>query len=98
MDAKQYVKFQYKKRNEAYVSKAPGFVMRMDRLLDKIVVGWDTSTTPFDFAQGELSTGELWEYEMVYETSEDSNRPLLKTVKSSRTTTEPEFIYRDANH
>ncbi|MFC1669388.1 SpvB/TcaC N-terminal domain-containing protein [Spirochaetota bacterium] len=84
MDAKQYVKFVYRDRDDAYVSKAPGFIMKMDRLLDKIVVGWDS--------------GELWDYKMVYETSEDSNRPLLKTVQSSRTTTEPEFIYQPANH
>ncbi|MCG8687715.1 MAG: hypothetical protein MI892_22755, partial [Desulfobacterales bacterium] len=81
---KQYVKFTYKKRDHSYVSKTPGFVMEMDRLLDKIEVGYDGS--------------QLWQYTCVYEISEDSNRPLLKTIDTDRASTSPEFIYKKAYH
>ncbi len=84
MNPRQYVRFYYKDRTDAYVSKAPGFIMKMDKLLDKIEAGWDNN--------------ELWNYTLIYEISADSNRPLLKTVESARTATEPEFIYRNANH
>ncbi len=85
--AKQWVKFIYKKRDDAYVSKAPGFVMKMDRMLDRIDLGWDS---------GSLFTSDsLWQYEMVYKTSPDSHRPYLVTVNSSRNTTQPKFNYRN---
>lgn len=92
LEASQYVRFEYQSRDESYVSKAPGFIMRMDRLLDAIVVGWDDPQGIFG------SDTELWRYTMVYEYSEDSGRPLLKTVESTRTTTTPEFIYQPAEH
>jgi RHS repeat-associated protein len=88
--ARQFVRFGYRDRDEAYVSKAPGFIMKMDRLLDTITVGWDDPS-------GWTET-ELWSYRMVYETSEDSNRPLLRTVETTRETTKPEFIYQPAQH
>ena len=92
MAANQYVRFHYTGRDESYVSKAPGFIMTMDRLLDYIEVGWDDP-------DGFLGTNtELWRYTMIYETSADSGRPLLKTVESSRNTTKPEFSYQPANH
>jgi len=90
MDANQYVRFHLKNREESYVSKAPGFIMKMDKLLDIIEVGWDDPDGSDDT--------ELWRYEMVYEISDDSNRPVLKTVQSTRTTTQPEFIYQPAVH
>gem|GEM_PF-834735 len=90
--ARQWVRFEYKERDDEYVSKAPGFIMSMDRMLDRVVVGWD--------APGFLGGGEteLWDYEMVYEESEDSHRPLLMTVESSRNTTKPAFHYQEAQH
>ncbi len=81
---KQYVKFIYKVRGESYVSKAPGFIMKMNRLLDSIEVGWNGN--------------KLWQYDMVYETSENSGRQLLKAVESTRNTTKPEFFYQPAAH
>lgn len=90
--ANQWVRFHYDKRDDAYVSKAPGFIMSMGRILDRIEIGWDD---PDSMLSGEKT---LWDYEMVYETSEDSKRPLLETVKSSRTSTQPEFIYQPAEH
>ena len=81
---RQYVRFHYMDRPDSYFSKAPGFIMKMDKLLDRIEVGWDDN--------------ELWSYNLIYEMSEDSNRPLLRTVESTRTSTQPEFIYRDASH
>ncbi|MBN2039233.1 MAG: hypothetical protein JW864_04270 [Spirochaetes bacterium] len=89
--ARQWVRFTYKDREKPYVSTSSGFIMKMTRLLDKIKVGWDDP----------LNSGTetvLWDYKMVYETSEDSGRPLLKTVESSRNTTKPEFKYQDAEH
>ncbi|MDM7926057.1 MAG: SpvB/TcaC N-terminal domain-containing protein, partial [bacterium] len=89
LPARQWVRFSYKKREDAYVSKAAGFPMRMDRLLDAVRVGWD------DPARGER---ELWRYECVYRVSEDSGRPLLRTVRSTRHSTAPEFFYEEADH
>ncbi len=91
-EANQYIRFHYKDRDEKYVSKAPGFIMRMDRLLDSIEVGWDDPMGIFG-----IST-ELWRYVMVYENSEDSGRPLLFTVESNHNTTKPEFLYQPAVH
>ncbi|HNW28542.1 MAG TPA: SpvB/TcaC N-terminal domain-containing protein, partial [Spirochaetota bacterium] len=88
--ANLYVRFTYKNRTDAYVSKAPGFTMKMDRLLDEVEVGWDNP--------GGVFSDTLWSYTMVYGISEDSHRPILTTVKSSRTTTEPKFVYQKANH
>ncbi len=88
--ANLYVRFTYKNRTDAYVSRAPGFIMKMDRLLDGVEVGWDNP--------GGLFSNTLWKYTMVYETSDDSNRPVLATVMSPRTTTEPKFEYQKANH
>ncbi|MFB5652921.1 virulence plasmid B protein, partial [Leptospira wolffii] len=82
--ARQYVKFITKSRSDSYVSTAPGFLMKMDRLLDSIEVGWDGG-------------GKLWDYDLVYDVSPDSGRPLLKTVESSRHTTKPEFNYQVAS-
>ncbi|TGK04889.1 hypothetical protein EHO59_08520 [Leptospira semungkisensis] len=79
---KQYVRFNTKSRPDPYVSKAPGFTMTMDRLLDTIEVGWNG--------------GKLWTYTFVYDTSFDSGRPILKTVNSDRHTTKPEFQYSTA--
>ncbi len=90
MPARQFVRFAYRGRDEAYVSKAPGFIMRMDRLLDRITVGWDDPA-------GLMET-ELWSYRPVYEMSEDSGRPVLVTVESDRHTTKPEFLYQEALH
>ncbi|MCG8683886.1 MAG: hypothetical protein MI892_03355, partial [Desulfobacterales bacterium] len=84
LQPKQYVRFTYTKRSDSYVSKAPGFPMVMDRLLDEIKAGWDG--------------GELWSYKMVYNVSEDSNRPLLKTIDTTRDSTAPEFFYKAAHH
>ena len=86
----QYVRFHLKERDEAYVSKGPGFIMKMDKILDYVEIGWDDPNGSDDT--------ELWRYTMVYETSEDSNRQILKTVESNRTTTEPEFEYQPATH
>ncbi|MGL4370913.1 MAG: FG-GAP repeat domain-containing protein, partial [Spirochaetota bacterium] len=86
----QYVRFSYTDRDDAYVSKSAGFIMRMDRLVDTITVGW---SDPRGY-----SDKDLWSYTLVYEDSEDSHRPLLSTVKSSRHTSLPEFIYQDAVH
>ncbi|PJZ70254.1 hypothetical protein CH373_12445 [Leptospira perolatii] len=80
---RQYVRFYTKSRDDFYVSKAPGFLMKMDRLLDKIEVGW--------------SGGKLWDYTLVYTESSDSGRPILKTVESSRHTTQPEFSYQESS-
>ncbi|TGL50825.1 hypothetical protein EHQ61_08580, partial [Leptospira wolffii] len=79
---RQYVRFNTKSRDDSYVSTAPGFLMKMDRLLDSIEVGWDG--------------GKLWEYDLVYDISPDSGRPILKTVDSTRNTTKPEFSYQTA--
>ncbi|MDM7972657.1 MAG: SpvB/TcaC N-terminal domain-containing protein, partial [candidate division Zixibacteria bacterium] len=88
LPARQWVRFAYKRREDAYVSRAPGFIMRMDRLLDVISVGWDSP-------QGER---ELWRYEPVYRASADSKRPLLETIRSTRHSTAPVFEYREADH
>ncbi|WP_412758400.1 GH-E family nuclease [Leptospira cinconiae] len=80
---KQYVRFHTKAREDAYVSMVSGFFMKMDRMLDTIEIGWDG--------------GKLWEYEMVYDVSPDSGRPILKTVESNRHTTKPEFQYQTSD-
>ena len=64
--------------------------MKMDRILDRIDVGWDEPSG--------LYRNHLWSYRLVYETSKDSNRPLLVTVNTERETTMPEFIYQEAHH
>ncbi|MBN2157880.1 MAG: hypothetical protein JW807_00690, partial [Spirochaetes bacterium] len=92
LSPRQYIRFHYIDREEAYVSKAPGFVMRMDRLLDSVEAGWDDPLGVFG------TDTELWRYSMVYATSEDSGRPLLQTIDSTRNTTSPEFIYQPAEH
>ncbi|WP_244265096.1 SpvB/TcaC N-terminal domain-containing protein [Leptospira alexanderi] len=84
VSARQYVKFFTKQREDFYVSNAPGFLMKMDRLLERIEVGWDNG-------------GKLWEYIPIYETSSDSARPRLKNIQSSRHTTSPEFYYQSSS-
>jgi hypothetical protein len=69
--AKQFVRFTLKNRSDFYVSKAGGFIMKMDKLLDTIEVG----------KIGLIYDSTLWSYRLVYETSADSNRPLLVTVQ-----------------
>jgi len=81
---KQKVVLKYDKRAEAYVSKGPGFIMKMDRILESVEMYYDDD--------------RLWYYEMEYKISEDSNRPVLQNVKSSRNTTEPKFHYQEAKH
>lgn len=87
--AYQYVRFNLKSRGDAYVSRAPGFAMKVDRLVDTIEVGWQNP-----------SGGEepLWSYTMEYITSADSNRPLIERIRSSRTATHPKFTYQPAAH
>ncbi|MCR1795601.1 hypothetical protein K0V43_18710, partial [Leptospira sp. id769339] len=80
ISARQYVKFITKPREDSYVSNTPGFLMKMDRILERIEVGWN----------GE----KLWDYDLIYGISPDSGRPILKTVESSRHTTKPEFEYQ----
>ncbi|AXR62415.1 hypothetical protein DQM68_09055 [Leptospira mayottensis] len=82
--ARQYVKFFTKQREDFYVSTSPGFLMRMDRILERIEVGWDNG-------------GKLWEYTPIYETSSDSGRPRIKTIQSSKHTTKPEFEYQTSS-
>ncbi|WP_243398024.1 SpvB/TcaC N-terminal domain-containing protein [Leptospira kmetyi] len=82
--ARQYVRFYTKQRDDFYVSNAPGFLMKMDKVLERIEVGWDGG-------------GKLWDYTPVYETSEDSGRPRIKTIESSRHTTQPEFQYQTSS-
>ncbi|WP_081385975.1 SpvB/TcaC N-terminal domain-containing protein [Leptospira santarosai] len=79
--ARQYVRFFTKQRDDFYVSTSPGFLMKMDKILERIEVGWDNG-------------GKLWEYVPVYETSPDSGRQRLKNIQSSRHTTNPEFEYQ----
>ncbi|WP_282993069.1 SpvB/TcaC N-terminal domain-containing protein [Leptospira santarosai] len=80
-NALQYVKFFTKQRDDFYVSTSPGFLMKMDKILERIEVGWDNG-------------GKLWDYTPIYETSPDSGRPRLKNIQSSRHTTNPEFEYQ----
>ncbi|MFQ3858036.1 SpvB/TcaC N-terminal domain-containing protein, partial [Leptospira kirschneri] len=82
--AKQYVRFVTKQREDFYVSTSPGFLMKMDRLLEKIEVGWDGG-------------GKLYEYIPEYEISTDSGRPRIKNIQSSKNTTKPEFFYQSSN-
>jgi RHS repeat-associated protein len=95
MAANQFVRFNLKDRpsagsgTEGYVSRAAGFAMKMTKLLDSIQIGWDPST-----GSGQV----LWDYELEYIISADSNRPLLKTIHSSRHATRPVFQYQAANH
>ncbi|WP_268766540.1 SpvB/TcaC N-terminal domain-containing protein, partial [Leptospira alstonii] len=84
LPAKQYVKFITKQREDFYVSNAPGFLMKMDKLLEKIEVGWDNG-------------GKLYEYTPEYEISSDSARPRLKTIRSTKHTTSPEFEYQTSS-
>ncbi|MBN2160742.1 MAG: hypothetical protein JW807_15235 [Spirochaetes bacterium] len=88
LPARQWVRFFYTSREDAYVSRAAGFIMRMDRLLEAVCVGWDSRS-------GER---ELWRYEPVFRESADSRRPLLDTVRSDRHSTRPAFEYREAEH
>ncbi|MBF3377050.1 hypothetical protein ISU90_08675 [Leptospira borgpetersenii serovar Balcanica] len=84
LPARQYVKFYTKQREDFYVSTSPGFLMKMDKILEKIEVGWDNG-------------GKLWEYTPVYETSPDSGRPRIKNIQSSKHTTKPEFFYQSSS-
>ncbi|EMY76557.1 virulence plasmid 65kDa B protein [Leptospira weilii serovar Ranarum str. ICFT] len=84
LPAKQYVRFFTKQREDGYVSNAPGFLMKMDKLLERIEVGWD-------------SGGKLFEYTPEYEISEDSGRPRLTKIGSTRHTTAPEFEYQTSS-
>ena len=88
--ANQYVRFYLKDRGDPYIAKSAGFIMQMDKLLDRIEMGWDNP-------QGSNNT-KLWDYTLVYENSADSGRPLLKTVESSRASTKPIFHYQPAVH
>jgi RHS repeat-associated protein len=90
MPCRQAVRFRYKKRVDAYISKQAGFVMKLDRLLDRIEITYS--------APGSMFTKKLWDYELVYEDSPDSSRPLLKTVNSSRRSTAPAFTYNAPDH
>ncbi|TGL62923.1 SpvB/TcaC N-terminal domain-containing protein [Leptospira sarikeiensis] len=80
---KQYVRFITKDRDDSYVSKVPGYIVKTDKLLDKIQVGYNGN--------------KLWEYRMDYDISADSGRPLLKTIDSDRNTTKPNFNYQQAS-
>ncbi len=80
---KQYVKFITKTRDDFSVSTVAGFLTKEDKLLDSIEVGWDG--------------GKLWNYNLIYDTSFDSGRPILKTVNSNRHTTKPEFEYQTSS-
>ncbi|WP_406600534.1 SpvB/TcaC N-terminal domain-containing protein [Leptospira sanjuanensis] len=82
--ARQYVRFYTKQRDDFYVSNTPGFLMKMDKILERIEVGWDGS-------------GKLWDYVPIYENSPDSGRPILKSIQSSRHTTAPEFQYQTSS-
>ena len=55
----------------------------MDRILTRVEMGYD----------GDV----LWNYELVYENSPTSNRPLLKTIRSNKRSTQPEFRYQNTN-
>ncbi|MES0490884.1 MAG: SpvB/TcaC N-terminal domain-containing protein [Leptospirales bacterium] len=87
---KLFVRFHLKNRTDFYTSKGPGFIMKMDKLLDKIEMGKDDG--------GLLGESILWGYQMEYVISADSNRPLLKTIHSSKNTTKPVFHYLPAVH
>ena len=78
-----FARFHTEERDDAYVSKAAGFRMSMDRILTRVEMGYD----------GDV----LWNYELVYENSPTSGRPLLKTVASNKRSTQPEFIYQNTN-
>ncbi|WP_082270510.1 SpvB/TcaC N-terminal domain-containing protein [Leptospira interrogans] len=84
VSARQYVKFITKERDDFYVSNAPGFLMKMDKILERIEVGWDNG-------------GKLYDYTPIYETSSDSGRPRLKNIQSSKHTTQPEFEYQSSS-
>ena len=86
---RQFVRLHYTQRSDSYISQAAGFLMRLDKLLSQIEIGWGN-------AEGDELI--LWDYELVYITSEDSQRPLLKKVTSSRRSTSPEFHYQEAEH
>ncbi|WP_036024943.1 SpvB/TcaC N-terminal domain-containing protein, partial [Leptospira noguchii] len=82
--ARQYVRFVTKQRDDFYVSNTPGFLMKMDRILERIEVGWDGG-------------GKVYEYIPEYETSPDSGRPRIKNIQSSKNTTKPEFFYQTSS-
>ncbi|UOG62592.1 SpvB/TcaC N-terminal domain-containing protein [Leptospira noguchii] len=82
--ARQYVRFVTKQREDFYVSNTPGFLMKMDRILERIEVGWDGG-------------GKVYEYIPEYETSPDSGRPRIKNIQSSKNTTKPEFFYQTSS-
>ncbi|WP_016761880.1 SpvB/TcaC N-terminal domain-containing protein, partial [Leptospira kirschneri] len=84
LSAKQYVRFITKQREDFYVSNTPGFLMKMDRILERIEVGWDGG-------------GKLYEYIPEYEISTDSGRPRIKNIQSSKNTTKPEFFYQTSS-
>ncbi|TGK68080.1 hypothetical protein EHQ13_01490 [Leptospira gomenensis] len=84
LSARQYVRFHSKRRDDFYVSTAPGFLMKMDKILDRIEVGWDGG-------------GKLWDYTPVYDISSDSGRPILRKIVSSRHSTSPEFEYQSSS-
>ncbi|AJR14780.1 cytoplasmic membrane protein [Leptospira interrogans serovar Linhai str. 56609] len=84
LSAKQYVRFITKQREDFYVSNTPGFLMKMDRVLERIEVGWDGG-------------GKLYEYIPEYEISTDSGRPRIKNIQSSKNTTKPEFFYQTSS-
>lgn len=88
--AKQYVRFHLTDRSDSYRSTAPGFPMEMDKLLTRIEMGWDNP-------QGSNNT-KLWDYELKYTTSADSERPLIQSIESSRASTKPVFHYQPAVH
>ncbi|HEY1406967.1 MAG TPA: FG-GAP-like repeat-containing protein, partial [Spirochaetota bacterium] len=92
LSARQFVRFTYKDRDDAYISKSAGFIMRMTRMLDAIVVGWNDPDKLIGTER------ELWRYTMEYQESAESERPLLTSVDSSKYTTKPEFIYQKAVH
>lgn len=93
VSGRQWVRFYLEDRDDFYTSKAPGFIMKMDKLLSRIEVGWDDPGGLF--GGGERT---LWEYELSYEISPDSKRPLLKRVESDHHSTTPEFSYSEPTH
>ena len=62
--------------------------MKMDKLLDKIEIG----------NIGMIYDSVQWSYQLVYDISADSGRPLLLNVQSSKNSTTPEYLYQAAQH
>jgi hypothetical protein len=83
-NARQYVRFHLTQRGDSYLSNAAGFPMEMDKLLTRIEMGLDNT--------------KLWDYELKYKTSVDSERPLIEKIESGRTSTQPHFHYQPAVH